>query len=302
MIVKNYSNLLGFIIAEWSFVFHFGLLDIDSSGRKCNQRFQGFAMQLQCEVEMHDGIICFPQDSCSFIEMFEYCKKRKVFEYKINDINRKICKKVLRSDQLKTWIPTRICLATYCPHEGGLTAIWKATPSPEASTTFFTPIQALYWKQDQIGWDQLFYSCIAVFWAHHIDTTSQGHTNGTIFYSCIIQCIWQYTMDTWQNSNQWLHQTSPNSKWHAISNQVHNIIHLANQDPNLQAILWHNTHEQVMNWPFHQAQHWVKTCNLHIQSHFAAVQQCACLQTHDIQTFFLHLNIFWKNNFKPPWN
>jgi len=77
-------------------------------------------------------------------------------------------------------------------------------------------------------------------------------------------------------------------------------IWLAYQDPNLQTMLQHNTHEEVMNQPFHQAQHWVKTCNLHIQSHFAAVQQCACLQTHDIQTFFLHLNIFWKNNFKPP--
>jgi len=57
-------------------------------------------------------------------------------------------------------------------------------------TNFSNHLQDSYHHQDQLGWDQLFYSRIAITWAHHIDDTSNGSTNGTIFYSKIIMLLW----------------------------------------------------------------------------------------------------------------
>jgi len=60
---------------------------------------------------------------------------------------------------------------------------------PDA-TTHFPELIDQHNHQSRLGWEQLFYGQISISWAHHIDQTSNRHTNRTIFYSRAIQCIW----------------------------------------------------------------------------------------------------------------
>jgi len=92
--------------------------------------------------------------------------------------------------------------------QAGLQGTRQATEIPPAAENF-PELEELHYRQSQLGWEQLFYGQISVTWAHHIENTSQGHTNGTIFYSRVIRRIWCYVLDAWTSRNLDLHQRNP---------------------------------------------------------------------------------------------
>jgi len=145
----------------------------------------------------------------------------------------------------------------------------------------FPELAELHHRQSCLGWEQLYYGWILVTWAHHIDKISQGHMNGTIFYSWVIQWIWRYVLDAWTSRNLDLHQQNPNLDRPALAAQVQNLIHLANQDPILQKMTRLDTPENVLNRPIAQVHQWIEMVTLHIQHHFATAQQWAALHTQD---------------------
>ena len=85
-----------------------------------------------------------------------------------------------------------------------------------------------------------------------------------------------------------------------LAAQVQNLIHLASQGPTLQTMTRSDTLENILNRPIAQVHQRIETVSLHIQHHFAAAQQRAALHTHDIQSFFLTMNIYHWHNYKPP--
>jgi len=183
--------------------------------------------------------------------------------------------------------------------QAGLHGIRTNQTIPNAHDNF-TELAELHLRQSRLGWEQLYYGRISVTWAHYIDETSQGHTNGTIFYSRIIRRIWQYTMEAWTSRNHDLHQRNPDLDQPALAAQVNNLIHIANQDPTLQHMTRSDTPENILNRPIAQVQQWIETVTLHIRNHLAAAQQRAVLHTRDIQSFFPAMNIYHRHNYKPP--
>ncbi len=165
--------------------------------------------------------------------------------------------------------------------QAGLHGIRTATQIPEANETF-PELEDLHYRQSRLGWEQLFYGWISVTWAHYIDTTSNGHTNGTIFYSRVIRRIWRYTTDAWTSRNLDLHQRNPDLDRPALAAQVQNLLHLANTDPTLQSMTRTETQANILNRPVAQIHQWIETVSLHIRHHFAAAQQRAALHTRDI--------------------
>jgi len=168
--------------------------------------------------------------------------------------------------------------------QAGLHAIHKQTAVPDVE--HFPDLTELHTWQSRIGWEQLYYSRISVTWAYYIDEQSQGHTNGTIFYSRIIRRIWQYIIDAWSERNQDLHQRNPELDRNALETQVRNLIHMANQDPTLQNMTRSDMPDNILNRPIAQIHQWIATVTLHIRNHLAAAQQRATLNTRDIRSFF----------------
>jgi len=86
----------------------------------------------------------------------------------------------------------------------------------------------------------------------------------------------------------------------STTTQVQNLLHMAQQDPNLQAMTTNATKDNVMNRPTTQIHQWIETVMLHLCHHLAAAQQRAILQTRDIQSYFQTMNIYYQHNYKPP--
>ncbi len=183
--------------------------------------------------------------------------------------------------------------------QAGLQGARTDTPIPEA-TEHFPNLTELHHRQSRIGWEQLLYGRISVSWAHYLDATSNGHINGTIFYSRIIRRIWKYIIDSWTSRNEDLHQRHPDLDRPALQAQVQNLLHIASQDPALQAMTNATTEANILNRSTAQLHQWIETASLHIQHHLAAAQQRAILHTRDIRSFFPTLNIYHRQNFKPP--
>jgi len=97
--------------------------------------------------------------------------------------------------------------------------------------------QDLFDKQKQLGWDQLFYGCIAVSWAKKIMADSKKVVNGTIFYSQAITLIWKYIINCWFLRNKDLHSPQQQSVLQvSLFNQVQHLFYQMQSDPILQDI------------------------------------------------------------------
>jgi len=156
--------------------------------------------------------------------------------------------------------------------QAGLHGIRLDTPIPDA-TDHFPNLTEQHHQWSCIGWDQFFYGRISVTWAHHINQISSGYTNETIFYSRMIQQIWQYALDVLTSHNLDIHQRNPDLDHPFLANQVQNLLHLTQQDPSLQAMTTEETADRVMNCPIAQIHQWIETVTLHLRHHLAAAQQ-----------------------------
>jgi len=87
----------------------------------------------------------------------------------------------------------------------GLSSIHFNTSLPEPQEIYLMALHQLFYDQQTIGWDQIYFGQIVVAWAHHINYTSKGSINGTIFYSQVMTHIWRFILDTWNQCNQNLH-------------------------------------------------------------------------------------------------
>jgi len=56
----------------------------------------------------------------------------------------------------------------------GLLSIQMTTDINEQLADYPPQYQALFKRQKEIGWEQLYYGCIAVSWVHYIDSTTKG--------------------------------------------------------------------------------------------------------------------------------
>ena len=116
-------------------------------------------------------------------------------------------------------------------------------------------------------------------------TTKQEHPhiNGLHYYTKCVTFIWQTVLKQWKLRNQHLHPTTTlqedRTQLQAIVNQI---IHDANQDPNLQALVANVTTEQVMNKPIRKLCQWITNSNTHIRNYHKAAQLQAKLKTRDI--------------------
>jgi len=110
-----------------------------------------------------------------------------------------------------------------------------------------TQYQTLYERQREIGWEQLYYRCIAVSWAHYINTTTHRKTSGTIFYSRAIRIIWQYLLQVWITQNTALHPPTPSEfLTEQLCQQVDHLLYTANWDLVTKHLVEDITSEQIM--------------------------------------------------------
>jgi len=68
-------------------------------------------------------------------------------------------------------------------------------PIDEQHNAYPEEVKPLFWAQQHIGWDQLYYGCISSKWAQYVTTNSQYKLNGTVFYTQVISIVWAYMFD-----------------------------------------------------------------------------------------------------------
>jgi len=149
----------------------------------------------------------------------------------------------------------------------------------------------------------MYYGRIAVSWAHYIDSTTQGKTSGTIFYSRDIWIIWQYLLDVWTTRNAALHPLTPSELTITqLRQQVEQLLHTASLDPATQQLIEGVTSDQIMWLTPARIKQWISTGTSQIKIHIAAAHQPAKLHTTDIRNFFTHKASRNKDSLKPPWH
>jgi len=129
----------------------------------------------------------------------------------------------------------------------GICSICFNTPLPKLQATYPEALCHLFHEKKTIGWDQLYYGCIAMSWAQHINYTSNGNINGTIFYSQVMTYIWQYILATWTHCNQNLHSKMQTNIDHSnLHKNGLNLIHMVQRYPQLDHLVTNNTEQCIM--------------------------------------------------------
>jgi len=147
----------------------------------------------------------------------------------------------------------------------GLNSVHKQYPIDEQYEEYPTKFQTLYADQCRIGWDQLFYGRIATSWVYYVDHTTQYQTNGTIFYSQIIVCVWKYILTSWSVHNTALHPANPTQQTRqSLAPQVHHLFKLIDTDPALQEYEARSTPEQILQWPIRTIRNFLQTGYRHV--------------------------------------
>jgi len=161
----------------------------------------------------------------------------------------------------------------------GLCSIRFNSPLPEPQGIYPEALHQLYYDQKSIGWDQLYYGCLAVSWAHQINYNSNGNVNGTIFYSQVTTHIWQYILDTWKQCNLNLHSKSQaDSNRSNLWQQVLNLMHTAKQYPQLEHLVNDNTEANIMKRSIPAIRQWIIHSTTTIKNHIAAERKQAILK------------------------
>jgi len=174
-------------------------------------------------------------------------------------------------------------------------------PLPKLQATYPEALCHLFHEKKTIGWDQLYYGRIAVSWAQHINYTSNGNINGTIFYSQVMTYIWQYILATWTHRNQNLHsKTQININRSNLRKQVLNLIHTAQRYPQLDHLVTESTEQRIMARSVPAIRQWIINSTTTIKNHIATKHKQATLKTHDIRNYFVKKTSQTKDNLKPP--
>jgi len=129
----------------------------------------------------------------------------------------------------------------------GLQAIRQNSTIDNQYDTYPELLRKLFQAQQNIGWDQLYYGCISIQWAHQVTTDSHYKTKGEVFYSKVIGIIWSYIFDCWKQRNHHLHLTNTAPPdYQVLEEQAHQIIETLNNDPALAMAAPPQTVEQIM--------------------------------------------------------
>jgi len=183
----------------------------------------------------------------------------------------------------------------------GLCSIRFNTPLPDPQDNYPQALEQLYHDQKAIGWDQLYYGQIAVTWAHHLNYTSNGSVNGTIFYSQVMNHIWRYILETWKQRNQNLHsKTQTEVDRSNLQQQVLNLIHTTKRYPQLEHLVMDNTEINIMKRSIPAIRQWIVHSTVTIKQHIAAERKQAVLKTPDIRNYFVKKTTQTKDRVKPP--
>jgi len=152
----------------------------------------------------------------------------------------------------------------------------------------------------------LYYGRLSPHWIL-LHNKSYPQLNGLHYYTKCVTLIWQTVLKQWKLRNQHLYPATTlqedRSQIQAIVNQI---LHDANQDPNLQALVANVTAEQVMTKPIRKLRQWITNSTNHIRNHHKAAQLRAKLKTRDIRQYFTKLqpktisNSTAKNLLRPP--
>jgi len=181
----------------------------------------------------------------------------------------------------------------------GIHSVHKQYPIDEQYDAYPPEFQRFYADQQRIGWEQLFYGRIASSWAHYVDHATQYRTNGTIFYSQIIVCIWKYILASWTVRNAALHPEHPTQQTiQSLAPQVHHLFTIISEDPELQQYEPSSTPAQILQWPIRTIQNFLQTGYRHVRNHTTAARTHAIQGTRDIRTYFR--NIQNHDDHRPP--
>jgi len=147
-------------------------------------------------------------------------------------------------------------------------------------------LHALYLQQERLGWKQLYYGCLTPLW---LMLLQQYHpqTNSTHYFAKVTTLIWQAVLKVWKMHNDHLH---PSNQEHEDCSQlqaaVHQIFFVAQQDPQLQAMVENLNLDQIMEWSTRQICQWVLHSNTHMRAHWKVAKLQAHLHTHHICQYF----------------
>jgi len=170
----------------------------------------------------------------------------------------------------------------------GLNSVWQQHTIDDQEHSYPDTIQMLFWQQCSIGWDQLFHGRITTSWAFYIDHHMPTKTNGTIFYSKVINLIWTYILSSWHQRNTALHNPNPmdDFRWQALETQVAQIFQQIQEDPTLHQHAPRLTLEQIMQQPIRYIRRFVTTSNSQMRDCIRAACKCTQLNIRDIRSYF----------------
>jgi len=175
-------------------------------------------------------------------------------------------------------------------------------PRPQLSES----LHVLHDAQSSLGWQQLYYGRLSPQWVM-LHNKSHPDINGLHYFTKYVTLIWQAILRQWKLRNQHLYPTDTlqedRTHLQAIVNQI---IHDAQQDPNLQDMVATVTPEIIMAKPIRKLRQWINNSHNHIRAHYKAAQLRAKLHTKDIRQYFTKkqqyhkINSTAKNLLRPP--
>jgi len=170
----------------------------------------------------------------------------------------------------------------------GLNSVQQQHTIDDQEHSYPDNIQIMFWQQCSIGWDQLFHGRIAASWAFYIDHHMPTKTNGTIFYSKVINLIWTYILSSWHQRNTALHNPNLMDDFcrQALETQVAQIFQQIEEDPILHQHVPRLTLEQIMQQPIQCICWFVTTSNSRMHDHIQAPWKHAQLNIRDIRSYF----------------
>jgi len=150
-----------------------------------------------------------------------------------------------------------------------------------------TPGQPLYYRQQSnMGWKQIIYGHYSTQWVSAMHQQDPP-LNGQHFLTKVIELTWKQIISIWSIRNRHLHPPqAANTDRSRLRSIVQQIIHEAQQDPRLEAIVGHIQIDQLMSRPTKQIHQFINRSHDHIRDHNHAVETRAKLNNHDIRNFF----------------
>ncbi len=121
-------------------------------------------------------------------------------------------------------------------------------PWPHLSDSLYK----LHNAQSSLGWQQLYYGCLSPQWVM-LHNKSHPDINGLQYFTEYVTFIWQAILWQWKLCNEHLYPTTTlQEDWTQLQAIVNQIIHDAQQDPNLHDMVATVTPEIIVAKPIQQ--------------------------------------------------